>query len=159
MMYRSIFQNSKAALVFAAMTIIGAIMMVGSDENGGVLSTTVDRFSQQREAFIEEAHDYAEAQSVSDDVIDPAAGWGSSSSNAMFGDYLAEDPADDIVDNAKPARSATSPAKGQALARGPQPVVSDSEGIAVPDSDDQPSQASPPPVAIITSRQMTIEPQ
>lgn len=158
MMYRSIFQNSKAALVFAAMTIIGAIMMVGSGENGGVLSTTVDRFSQQREAFVEEAHDYAEAQSVSDDVIDPAAGWGSSS-NAMFGDYLAEDPADDIVDNAKPARSGTSQAKGQALARGTQPVVSDSEGIAVPDSDDQPSQASPPPVAIITSRQMTIEPQ
>ncbi len=87
-MYKTLFQNSKAALLFAGMTILGAVMMVGSPEDEGVLDKAVDRFGKERETIVEDAQEFAETQSVPDKVMDPDAGWGSSP-QPDFGNYAA----------------------------------------------------------------------
>jgi len=46
-MSRTLFENSKAALAFAAVTIVGAVAMVGTSDNGGVLPAVVQKFSTQ----------------------------------------------------------------------------------------------------------------
>lgn len=40
-MYRAMFQNSKIALLFAVMTIISAVSMVGTSEDSGVVGQAV----------------------------------------------------------------------------------------------------------------------
>lgn len=164
-MYKTIFQNSKAALVFAVMTIIGAVMMVGSPEDEGSIDKTIGRFSQTRETIAKEASDFAGAQSVPDKVIDPDAGWGSSKS-AMFGDYQSADAsvgdggtANSPIVGPIAAPAAAQRVKAGGIVPGPQPIVADNVGTPVPGFDDGSTVASPPPVAVITSRKMTLEPK
>jgi len=166
-MSRTLFENSKAALAFAGVTIFGAVVMVGSSESGGVLDQLVERFSHQREAISTEAREFAESQSVGDaertTVSDPDAGWGSST--AVFGDYT---PGARQSAVSPPSRSASKQTR-TGMIPGAQPVVADSEGIAVPRPDESLPDGllpdglldagSPPPVPVITARQMTIEPQ
>lgn len=160
-MYKTVFQNSKAALIFAGMTIFGAVMMVGSPEDQGMLNKVTDRFSQEREAIVEQARDYAEAQSVGDVAgnreIDPAAGWGSS--RPVFGEYASAEAITGGTNATDPMPQRTSKKPTSGTIPGPQPVVSDYEGIPVPRPDKLQDQVSPPPVPVITSREMTIEPQ
>lgn len=164
-MYKTIFQNSKAALVFAVLTIIGAVMMVGSPEGEGSIGKTIGRFSQTRETIAKEASDFAETQSVPDKVTDPDAGWGSSKS-AMFGEFQSTD------DNAGDGGTANSPVVGPiagptaaqrvkagGIVPGPQPIMADNVGTPVPGLDDGSTVASPPPIPVITSRKMTLEPK
>lgn len=44
-MSRTLFENSKAALAFAAVIIVGAVSMVGTSDDRGVLPALVERFS------------------------------------------------------------------------------------------------------------------
>ena len=84
-MSRTLFENSKAALAFAAITVIGAVSMVGTSDDGGVLPAVVERFGT-----IPEVHESA-AQVSSDTPRDdgkPAgAGWGSASPASVFGEF------------------------------------------------------------------------
>jgi len=157
-MYKTLFQNSKAALLFAGMIIVGAVTMVGTPDDEGVLDKAVDRFGEERETIVEDAREFAESQSVADEVMDPDAGWGSSA-GSEFGDYQSEDsPPDDFY---APPPSPSEPPKHQTFReiRGPQPVVSDNVGIPVPGPDDAPARAGPQGRAVITSREMTLTPQ
>ncbi len=90
-MSRTLFENSKAALAFAAITIFGAASMVGTSDNGGVLSALVERFGTMPE-------DQASAEQVSSETpskdAKPAGeGWGSSSPTSVFGDFSGKPPA------------------------------------------------------------------
>jgi hypothetical protein len=160
-MYKAVFQNSKAALIFAALTVVSAVVMIGSPEDKGMLNKAVDRFGEQREAIVEEAQAYAESQSVADVASDPAAGWGSSKP-PVFGEYPSEDaPERDFYaplpqPESTPKPGSTPQSSSQARVPGPQPVVADNVGIPVPDNDDPPIQSSAP---VITSRKLTIEPR
>jgi hypothetical protein len=157
-MYKTLFQNSKAAMFFAAATVIGAVVMIGSPEDKGVLNKAVDEFSEQRETFVEGAQAFAESQSVADEPIDPEAGWGSSSA-PVFGEYSpAETELPGFYDPPpQPAGSSSSKAQSQPTARipGPQPVIADSEGIPLSSVG---GASAPSGQAVITSRKTTIEP-
>lgn len=160
-MSRTLFENSKAALAFAGITIIGAVAMVGTDETGGVLDQTVERFAEERSEIVEDAQAFAESQSVGDapskKVSDPDAGWGSST--AVFGDYT---PRDELggMGTASGSAARTNNAKGGAgVISGTPPVVPDSPGIPVSRSNGNPIEAAPQPVPVITGREMTITPQ
>lgn len=48
-MYKAVFQNSKVALLFAALTVVGAVRMVGSSEDGGVLVQVMDLAESARD--------------------------------------------------------------------------------------------------------------
>lgn len=65
-MYKHVFQNSKAALLFAGATLIGAVSLVGTPEDGGVVIKAVDLVESQRNSFAGEAQAFAEGQSVGD---------------------------------------------------------------------------------------------
>lgn len=158
-MSKTLFENSKAALAFAAMTILGAVVMVGSEETGGVLDQTVDRFAQEREAIAEDAREFAESQSVGDAqshrTSDPDAGWGSSKS--VFGDFAPDDRDSEIVPVTGPASRGVIKRVPPDVLLAPPPVMADNEGTLVPRPDGSQVEASLPP-PVITSRQMTIEP-
>lgn len=46
-MSKNLFQNSKAALGFAAVTLVGAVSMVGTSDNSGMLPKLAQRFGGQ----------------------------------------------------------------------------------------------------------------
>lgn len=159
-MSRTLFENSKAALAFAGMTILGAAVMVGSGDGGGVLDQTVDRFAQERETIVQDAREFAESQSVGDDVSgrvsDPDAGWGSSTT--VFGDYTPGDQRSEVIPvTGPPSRSISSNNPPDMLLRAP-PLTAAGKGAQSPRPDGFQSQSKPPPAPVITSREMTIEP-
>jgi len=94
-MYKTVFQNSKAALVFAGMTIFGAVSMVGTSEKGGVLDQTVERLSAGNTDDRIKAAGIASAGPSSavpgNTVSEPESGWGSSSPT-IFGEYATAGP-------------------------------------------------------------------
>jgi hypothetical protein len=155
-MYKTLFQNSKAAMLFAVVTVVGAVVMVGSPEDKGVLNKAVDEFGEQRESFVEGAQTFAESQSVADEPIDPEAGWGSSKSS-VFGEYSpAETELPGFYDPPpQPGNSSTPKPQPTARIPGPQPVIADSEGIPLSSVGAAPA---PSGQAVITARQTTIEP-
>jgi hypothetical protein len=93
-MYRSVFQNSKVALVFAGMTLFSAVSMVGTSEEGGVLTDTVERLGAYRGAFGGGTEGGAETGSESDQPEAEAP---------VFGDYQSDEAA------ARPAAAAAQP--------------------------------------------------
>jgi len=149
-MSRTLFENSKAALAFAAMTILGAVTMVGTSDSGGVLGVAVDRFGAEREAIASEASEFAEQQSVGDKVADPDSGWGSSAS--AFGDYRPGEPATPPVTSGAPA--AVAPA-----AQGSGPAYAPLAPGAVVIGPDDTAAPETTGVPVITNRELTIEPK
>ena len=84
-MSRTLFENSKVALAFAAVTVIGAVSMVGTSEDGGMLTAVAERFGAEPKGK-------ASAEQVPTDSPrgsgKPAgAGWSSGSQTSVFGDY------------------------------------------------------------------------
>jgi hypothetical protein len=152
-MSRTLFENSKAAMAFAAMTIIGAVSIVGTSDGGGVLGTAVDSFAQQRETVAADAQAFAESQSVGDapseSVSDPDAGWGSSKS--VFGDYDAAEAAKQPPSAAAVAASPSVGAQGNSMMTAP--LAPGAVVLGAGDAD------VPQGVPVITDREMTIEPQ
>jgi hypothetical protein len=143
-MSRTLFENSKAALAFAAMTILGAVTMVGTSDSRGVLGAVVERFGAEREAIVREASEFAEQQSVGDKVANPDSGWGSSAS--AFGNYWPGEPATPPA-AAAPASQGSGPANAPLA---PGAVVLGPGGTGGPTVTGAP---------VITNRELTIEPK
>lgn len=89
-MPKSPFANSKAALVFAAMTIISTLMIVGSRDGGAMLDVTASRLAEKTEIVAEEALPVSEPAAEEIEPLDPASGWGGTG-DEVFGDYYSED--------------------------------------------------------------------
>lgn len=147
-MYKAVFQNSKAALIFAGLTIFGAAAMVGSSDDKGMVSRVADLVASQRQTIADEAEQFAESQSVGDAPSangNADAGWGSD--EPAFGDY---DP-----DTSEPSPVAPMSAKpgptGSVAAILPEDYV-----VPEPGADGFASQPVPQPV--ITNRKMVITP-
>lgn len=89
-MHRLIFQNSKIALAFAILTIVGAVSMVGTPDDTGVVAKAA--------AFAKASGDYRAAGPASTSASRPAAvpvfgEYGASASNAEEdGDTLVVEP-------------------------------------------------------------------
>ncbi|GIX20029.1 hypothetical protein [Erythrobacter cryptus] len=86
-MSRTLFENSKAALAFAGMTILGAVALVGPSDKGGVLPRLADRLAAEGAAGASEGRADAAAQGAGDQPQrdDP--------SPSVFGDYVPPSPA------------------------------------------------------------------
>jgi hypothetical protein len=65
-MYKAMFQNSKIALLFAIVTIMSAVSMVGTSEDSGLLLRAVSIVDAQRDRVASDAQAFAEARSVGD---------------------------------------------------------------------------------------------
>lgn len=84
-MSRTLFENSKAALAFAAITVIGAVSMVGTSDDSGVLPAVVERFGTIPEGQASAAQ--VSAETPRDDGKPAGAGWGSASPASVFGEF------------------------------------------------------------------------
>jgi hypothetical protein len=136
-MYKMVFQNSKAALAFVAMTVLGAVSMVGTPEDSGLVTRTADLIASQRASIASEAAAYAEGQSgeVAAKAEPPS----------VFGEYTPADEA--AAQQALKLAPKGPPPPGHNLMTAPLApgaVVLDSGEVGVPE---------------ITEREMTIEPQ
>lgn len=152
-MYKAVFQNSKTALVFAGMTIFGAASMVGTSEDAGLVGRAVDTFAAQRDSVASNAEAFAQSQSVGDQ---PATGSGSGTS--VFGAYTPPEGPQQAVD----PMVATQQPKGQRPS-GPGPVGPGPSGNTILLAPRAPGavvlEDGQVGVAVITDRQMTIQPQ
>jgi hypothetical protein len=133
-MSRTLFENSKAALAFAGVTIIGAVIMIGSPDNEGVLDKTVDSFVEDREDSAAIGTEPVEAQIQPVRISDPAAGWGSSQ-KSVYPESRQEDPPPNTFTDDSPRPEKPGKRQQQGLIPGPQPVVADNIGIPVPGPD------------------------
>lgn len=154
------FANSKAALVFAATTIVSALAIVGTGDGGGALDGTLERVTQQREVIAEEARDFSEERSEVIEPLDPASGWGGTG-EAVFGEYSPEEVIDPEPESGLEtvSRGASRRAKSAAPAPIAGPVRADSPGVLVPRDSEQAQPPAPPETAVVTSRTLTIEPK
>ncbi|MFM7348000.1 MAG: hypothetical protein ACKO01_00750 [Erythrobacter sp.] len=108
-MSRTLFENSKAALGFAAIIIVGAVSMVGTSDNGGMLPKIADRFGKKP--------DYAQAPSApvpaSERETAPppepkqVEDWYAPPPTTVFGDYKPDEPGSQ--GSAQPATSGFAP--------------------------------------------------
>ena len=71
------FTNTKVALAFAGMTILGTLLMVGTPGNEGVLGQITNRFSDQRSDTDAESGTVIEEPSLSKSVSAPVSVWDS----------------------------------------------------------------------------------
>ncbi len=145
-MSRTLFENSKAALAFAGMTMLGAVMMVGTAEKGGVLSRLDEHLSAQRANITNDAQAFAAAQSVGDQPSAKGSGWGRK--KEVFGEF---DPAKAGQAKIAPATVTAAQGSGPMTAPlAPGAIAADAADAGLPVAEG---------VAVITDRQMTIEPQ
>ena len=82
-MSRTLFENSKAALAFAAVTIVGAVSMVGTSDDRGVLPTLVERLGEKsaNQGIIEQGSEG-----------NVAPGKAKAAPASVFGDYTGTNP-------------------------------------------------------------------
>lgn len=106
-MSRNPFKNSKAALAFAAVTLFGAVSMVGSSEDGGMLTAVVERFGAEPAGQVSADQVRSETPSDGDKPANPGAGWGGSTS--PFGDFTGQPPVPEQ------ASAATGPSGGNPM--------------------------------------------
>ncbi|WP_086606711.1 hypothetical protein [Erythrobacter donghaensis] len=136
-MYKAVFQNSKAALAFAAMILFSAVSMVGTSEDNGLLIRAVDNLEAQRASIVSDAAEFAERNSGGDEPKAEAP------EPKVFGDFNPDD-------------EATGRQLKTVVQKGPPPPGHDlmtaplAPGAQI--GDDQPAEP------VITDRQMTIEP-
>jgi len=114
----SLFTNPKAALAFAAVTLVGAVAIVGTSEEDGVLPTVVERLNaSQRE-----------------DGAAPAAA--AAPPPTVFGDYAPEVPA-----STDPAAPGAPPIDPSAPPGSYTEVIMSPTGEAIPIMRDDPAYA------------------
>jgi hypothetical protein len=160
-MSKGLLTNPKAALVFAGITIVSGIVMVGPQGGGGVLDQAVGSIGQQREAVVEQARVVWEQGTEVIEPFDPAAGWGSTADPA-FGEFTEEPVEEAIVEESvepasAPARDAPRVYEQSVPVGGP--VVADAPGIVVPGDDDARDRAASRAIPVVTSRKLSIQPQ
>ena len=77
-MYKAVFQNSKIALIFAVVTILSAVSMVGTSEDSGLLPRVVSLVSNSRShdsaAEVQEGPAPAKPKSVFGEYAPDASG-------------------------------------------------------------------------------------
>lgn len=139
-MYKSVFQNSKAALAFAGLTLFSAVSLVGTSEDSGIVGTATGMISAQRASIANDAQAFAEGQSQGDKPGKADAGSGSEST--VFGEYGA-----DSASGAKAPDTAASASGNPMTAPLSPTAVVDQRG---------PTTTSEP---FISDREMTIEPK
>lgn len=94
-MYKSVFQSSKMALLFAGVTLVSAVSMVGTPDDNGLVTEAVDRLETGRAAVASDAQAFADANSQGDASPAPPS---------VFGDFNgAGDPSAPVA-SAKPAQ-------------------------------------------------------
>ena len=140
-MSNPLFSSSKAALVFAGITIFGTLIMVGP--GGGVLGVATDRFGQPDEPVQQEAAPaVVEKKPKIIEPLDPDAGWGGTG-DPVFGDYdgsgevhPTEAPQDTAAEPSAPVSGPASASQTRRAAAMPAatggPVQADSLGTLVP---------------------------
>jgi hypothetical protein len=139
-MYKSVFQNSKAALAFAGLTVFSAVSLVGTSDDSGIVGTAADMIGAQRANIASEAQAFAEGQSQGDKPGKADAGLGGKGS--VFGEYGADGKAGAKV-------------SGAAANAGGNPMTAPLSPTAVVDHRG-PTTISEP---FISDREMTIEPK
>ena len=140
-MYKAVFQNSKAALAFAAMILFSAVSMVGTSEDAGVVTRAADLVEARRDAVASDAQAFAESRSSGGSSGKVAA------PPSVFGEYKpANSTAARTVTVQKPAPGGPPPTGNDLMTAplAPGAVVLDSGQIGVP---------------VITQSEVTIEPQ
>ena len=139
-MYKSVFQNSKAALAFAGLTVFSAVSLVGSSEDSGIVGKAADFIGAQRANIASEAQAFAEGQSQGDKPGQADAGLGSKGS--VFGEYGADG-------------KAVAKGTGGAAKTGGNPMTAPLSPTAMVDHRG-PSATNEP---FISDREVTIEPE
>ena len=99
-MYRSVFQNSKVALVFAGMTLFSAASMIGTSDDGGMVTDTVERLEDYRGAFAMPSQAEGQATSGGDEGQAEAS---------VFGDYQPDAAANSPASTSAPQQQGGSP--------------------------------------------------
>ncbi|GAB4480743.1 MAG: hypothetical protein OHK0018_12180 [Erythrobacter tepidarius] len=133
--------STKSALMFAAITIFGTLVMVGP--GGGLLDRTMERFGQPSAPAPEENPVIVQRQPKPEaEPLDPAAGWGVSGEAMLGNDASTEVPASELLPEEaspspdSPARAAFAPPQVRRSSMLPQntggPVQADSLGELVP---------------------------
>ncbi len=84
-MSRTLFENSKAALAFAAVIIVGAVSMVGTSDDGGVLPALVERLGAKPAG-------QASAEYAGEAGAAPAKAAVAAAPASVFGDYKGTNP-------------------------------------------------------------------
>lgn len=147
-MYKAVFQNSKVALVFAAMTVISAVSMVGTSDEGGLVTKVAEIAEARRDMIASEAEAFAESQGGGD----AEGGSGESGNPSVFGDY---DGAASAAP-ATPARPAPGGNGGGSIMTAPLASTAYVSGrgslnpVPVPETEAEP---------VITDRDMTLAPE
>lgn len=159
-MSNSPFANSKSALVFAGVTIVGALMFTSSHQGGSMRALPADDHAQQQAEIVEEAPIASGRGAEAIEPLDPAAGWGGTGA-PVFGEYNAEE-----MDQVEPGEEENPPAR--VTSPSPRPaarrdsiggvVKADNPGVLVPRPGSKGEDASPRAEPVVTSRTMTIEP-
>ncbi|MEP3052346.1 MAG: hypothetical protein ABJP48_06320 [Erythrobacter sp.] len=91
-MAKKLFQNHKAALAFAGVTIFSTLMLVGTEEEGGTLHDAIDGLDQQRSEIRDQARGFSRS-----DEDQPGAG-----SPTVIPDYTVEFADDEeLIDDAQ----------------------------------------------------------
>jgi hypothetical protein len=168
-MLSAIFQNSKSALAFAGSVIVCALMMVGTEDDAGVLDKTVNTIRQERANIAGQAAAMSMEWNAPETALETPSGL---EQTEMIDDFV---PVFDQMTTSHPAPGYTvgsrtltlsdlsqepalppgmSPEGAPSLrnARNAQPDVGS-------DSDGGMATAQPPHQAVVTSRMIRIEPK
>jgi hypothetical protein len=85
-MSRTLFENSKAALAFAGLTLFGAVSMVGTSDNNGVLTAVVKRVSSAPKKAPPPSSESAGEETQAPFEKKTVDGW-NDTPPSVFGDY------------------------------------------------------------------------
>ncbi len=115
-MYKTVFQNSKGALLFAGMVLFGAVSMVGTPEDGGLLPSLMQRFGakpaqQAQPSTTEQGSSETPPQAEEPKNVD---GW-YDPPPSVFGSYS---PNDAAGGTAKPGETPSGPSSSAGKASG-----------------------------------------
>jgi len=154
------FANSKAALVFAGLTIVSALIIASPQGGGRLIDNTAARAAPERETVVEEARAAPEKRSDVTEPLDPAAGWGGTAA-PVFGDYRNEDPVPEPEEEIAEESAPAAPARSYPLSTDtvPEQLPVERRGTVVPSEDDAREEAASRAIPVVTSRTVRIEPQ
>lgn len=168
-MLSSIFQNSKSALAFAGSVIVCALMMVGTEDDAGVLDKTVNTIREERANIAGQAAAMSMEWNAPETALQSPSGLERSE---MIDDFA---PVFDQVTTSNPAPGYTVESRTltlsdlsqePALPPGMSPDGAPSlrnarnaQSDVGSDSDGGIAAAQPPREAVVTSRMIRIEPK